>query len=256
MLPPAAAFRDEGKTEAVFTRRTQTRPAHEHPGPRVLARGQKTLLREFERADVDRWLAWPRHQDLLFESYNAPLLNDRQRDQYFRQQRDAHDSRQYGVDDLSGELAGRISIREADWRGGLAVLGISFHPGRLGEGLGTDALWCFLGYYFGSLKMNALFLDVAAFNRRAFRVYEKCGFRKSSQRWGEPQTDLAGIFRKAEFEGIRHLFQWDCGLVRPLLFDMVLRRDEWERLWRERSRGAGGSFAPQGVHRGIEGPKG
>jgi diamine N-acetyltransferase len=110
------------------------------------------------------------------------------------------------------------------------VLGISFNPQRLNEGLGTDGLWAFLGYYFGAFGMTTLFLDVAAFNRRAQRVYEKCGFRACGQRWGEPQTDAAGIFRRAEYDPIRHLFMWEYGLVRPLLIDMVARRHEWERI--------------------------
>jgi diamine N-acetyltransferase len=219
----------------LFTKRAPVAEV-ELGGERVLARGERTVLREFERADVDHWLAWPRHRDPLFETYNPPMFTERQRELYYQQRLAAHDSRQFSVDDLHGEFVGRISIRDIDWRLGAAVLGISFHPGRLNRGLGTDALWTFLGYYFGPAKMSVLFLDVAAFNHRAYRVYEKCGFRKCGQRWGEPQTDAAGIFRKPEFANIRYLFQWQYGLVRPLLIDMVLRREAWEQVRRQGSR--------------------
>ncbi len=219
----------------LFARRSQSSPPRESTGTRALARGARTVVRDFERADVDRWIAWPRHRDPLFESYNAPQFTCRQRDTYFQQRLYSPDSRQYAVDDLEETLVGRISLREIDWRLGAAVLGISFHPERLGAGLGSDALWAFLGYYFGAMKMSTLYLDVAAFNERAFRVYEKCGFRRCSQRWGEPQTDYAGIFVKPQYESIRHLFQWEYGLVRPLLIDMAIQRDEWERLWHERA---------------------
>jgi diamine N-acetyltransferase len=215
----------------LFARRTPS-PPEEYEPPRhhgVLARGAKTVLRELEREDIDRWIAWPRHQDPMFENYNPPVLNERQREMYFRQYRDATISRQYSVDDLEDRFVGRVSIRDIDWRLGAAVLGISVHPGRLGEGLGTDALWAFLAYYFEGLEMSTLFLDVAAFNQRAHRVYEKCGFRRCGEHWGEPQTDYAGVFRKPEYESIRQLFKWDHGLVRPLLVDMVLRRDDWQR---------------------------
>lgn len=213
----------------LFTRRRPEAGPYTQ-APRVLARGEQTVVREFVREDVDRWMAWPRHRDLLFDGYNAPVLSLRQRDVYYQQRIHSADSRQYSVDDLSGEFVGRISIREIDWRIGAAVLGISFHPERLGQGYGTDALWAFLSFYFGELGMKVLFLDVAAFNHRAFRVYEKCGFRKCGQRWGDPQTDSAGIFRKSEYRDLRHLFQWEYGLVRPLLVDMALRREEWLRL--------------------------
>lgn len=205
-------------------------PVRRQTDPPVLARGEKTVIREFQRADVDRWLSWPRHRDPLFESYNPPVLTLRQRDLYHQQRAHSPDSRQFAVEDLDGRLVGRISLREIDWRTGAAVLGISFHPGLLGQGLGTDALQAFLGYYFGPLRMSALFLDVAAFNRRACHVYEKCGFRRTGQHWGEPQTDLAGIFRRSEYAELRPYFRWEFGLIQPLLFDMLLRRGEWDRL--------------------------
>lgn len=214
----------------LFTRRRPEAAARTVSAPRVLARGEKTVVREFARPDVDRWMAWPRHRDPLFDGYNAPMLSLRQREIYYQQRVHSPDSKQYSVDDLSGEFIGRISIREIDWRLGASVLGISFHPELLGQGLGTDALWAFLTFYFGPLNMNVLFLDVAAFNHRAYRVYEKCGFRKCGQRWGDAQSDTAGIFRKSEYRDIRHLFQWEYGLVRPLLVDMALRREEWIRL--------------------------
>lgn len=215
----------------LFTRR---RDALAETGGRVLARGERTVLREFMRADVDRWLTWPRHRDPLFDTYNPPVLTERQRDHYYRQRMESTDTRQYSVDDLQGEFVGRISLREIDWHRGAAVLGVSFHPDRLNQGLGSDALRAFLDFYFDTLNMHALFLDVAAFNHRAYRVYEKCGFQRCGQRWGEAQTDTAGIFRHREYDAIRHLFHWEYGLIRPLLIDMVARRPARGRLPEER----------------------
>ena len=134
-------------------------------------------------------------------------------------------------------MVGKISLREIDWYARSAVLGISFRPDRLGQGLGTDALRTMLSYYFGPLGMEALFLDVAAHNERARRCYERCGFRHLGEHWGEASPDLAGIFRDPEKEKLRQLFRWDHGLVRPLLHDMVLRRAEYERQAAERGRG-------------------
>lgn len=205
------------------TLRTTGQPA------RVLARGERTVVREFDRTDVDRWIEWPPHADPLFHTYNAPYLSTRQRDLYYQQRRTCPDGRQYAVDDLQGELVGRISLRDIDWPARCAVLGVSFRPGRLNQGLGTDGLRCFCRYYFNVLELQILLLDVAAFNERACRVYEKCGFRRTGQRWGDPQADPAGIFVKREFEAIRPLFRWDYGLVRPLLYDMELHVDAWER---------------------------
>ena len=214
----------------MFTRRRPEPATICRSEPQIVAEGEYTVVREFERADVDRWMAWPRHRDPLFDSYNAPIMSLRQRETYYQQRAHSSDSKQFSVDDHAGELVGRVSIREIDWGLGAAVLGISFHPQRLGQGYGTDALWAFLTHYFGPLCMNVLFLDVAAFNHRATRVYEKCGFRKCGQRWGDPQSDNAGIFRRHEYRELRPLFRWEYGLVRPLLLDMTLRREEWTRV--------------------------
>jgi diamine N-acetyltransferase len=198
--------------------------------PKVLAEGRKTVLREFTRADVDRWMEWPRHMDPLFHVFNAPVMSPRQRDSYWMSQRQAAASRLFAVDDLNGTLVGRIGLREIDWYAQSSVLGVSFRPDRLGEGLGTDAMRIFLEYYFGPLGMEALFLDVAAHNVRARRCYERCGFRLLGEHWGEAGPDLAGIFRDPERGDLRPYFRWEHGLIRPLLYDMVIRRAEFGRL--------------------------
>jgi diamine N-acetyltransferase len=196
---------------------------------RALAEGHKTVIREFSRADVDRWLEWPAHVDPLFHVFNPPPMGARQRDSYYASHRNTPASRLYAVDDLSGVLVGRIGLREIDWYGLSSVLGISFRPDRLGQGLGTDAMQAFLGYYFGPLGMEILFLDVAAHNERARRCYERRGFRRIGEHWGEAGADAAGIFRHPGQEKLRPFFRWEHGLVRPLLYDMALRRVEYER---------------------------
>ena len=203
---------------------------------KLLAQGRKTTLREFSRADVDRWLEWPRHTDPLYHVFNAPPMTARQRDSYWASQRQSPTSRLYAVEDLSEVLVGRIGLREIDWYALSAVLGISFRADRLGEGLGTDAMKVFLGYFFGPLGMDVLFLDVAAYNERARRCYERCGFRHLGEHWGEAAPDLAGVFRDPGHSELRPFFRWEHGLVRPLLYDMVLRRPEYERLQGQRRR--------------------
>jgi diamine N-acetyltransferase len=196
---------------------------------KMLAQGRKTTLREFSRADVDRWLEWPRHADPLYSVFNAPPMTTRQRDSYWASQRQSSTSRLYAVEDFSGVLVGRIGLREIDWYALSAVLGVSFRSDRLGEGLGTDAMQVFLSFFFGPLGMDVLFLDVAAYNQRARRCYERCGFRHLGEHWGEAGPDLAGVFRDPGRADLRPFFRWEHGLARPLLYDMVLRRAEFER---------------------------
>lgn len=208
---------------------------------RVLGTGPRVTLREFRRADVDQWLAWPRHTDPLFQLFNPPTMSNRQRDVYYASKRDAADVRQFAVDDRDGRLVGRMNLREIDWFARTAVLGVSFRPDSLGQGLGTEALMLLLAHFFERMEMSALFLDVAAHNLRARRCYERCGFRTIGEHWGEPIPDLAGIFRDPLFlprqrperqdrAELRSLFRRDRGLIRPLLIDMAIHRADYAAL--------------------------
>jgi diamine N-acetyltransferase len=197
--------------------------------PSILARGNLCVVRALARPDVDRWLEWPRHPDPLFQEFNPPMMTARQRDNYYDRERSRSDARQFAVEDLQGEFVGRLNLREIDWFARTAVLGISFRADRLGEGLGTDGLRAFLEYYFHSMRMSALFLDVAAHNSRARRCYEKCGFRYIGEHWSESVPDLPGIFRHECFADLRPSFRRDGSLVRALHLDMVVHLADLQR---------------------------
>jgi RimJ/RimL family protein N-acetyltransferase len=194
--------------------------------PACLGRDARVTLREMTRADLDRGLEWPRHTDPLFLAFNPPAMSLRQRDLYYARRLRATSARQYSVDDREGVLVGRMSLREIDWFARTAVLGVSFRPDRLGEGLGTAALELLLDHFFMRMAMNALFLDVAAHNTRARRCYERCGFHVIGEHWGEAIPDLAGIFRDPRQAPLRALFRREHGLIRPLFIDMALHRSD------------------------------
>jgi diamine N-acetyltransferase len=197
--------------------------------PNILARGRLCVIRELERADVDRWLEWPRHRDMLFQEFNPPPMTTRQRDSYYESKRGRSDVRQFTVEDLQGAMVGRLNLREIDWFARTAVVGISFRPDRLGQGLGTDSLRAFLEYYFRTLRMSALFLDVAAHNARARRCYEKCGFRYTGEHWGDPVPDTPGIFRHERHAAIRPFFRREGSLIRALYLDMAIHPADHQR---------------------------
>jgi diamine N-acetyltransferase len=197
--------------------------------PRIVARGQLCTIRDFVRADVDRWLEWPRHQDPLFHVFNPPPMSQRQRDHYFDSKRGISDIRLFAVDDPTGALVGRLNLRDIDWFARTAVIGISFRPDRLSQGLGTDSLQAFLIHYFEGMRMSALFLDVAAHNVRARRCYEKCGFRYIGEHWGEAMPDTAGIFRHDRHAELRPAFRREGSLIRALYLDMVIHHADQQR---------------------------
>ena len=66
------------------------------------------------------------------------------------------------------------SLNKPDRRANLAI-GID-DPSSLGQGLGPEAVTLVLDYAFGTLGLHRISLRVIAYNARAIRAYEKCGF--------------------------------------------------------------------------------
>jgi len=50
--------------------------------------------------------------------------------------------------------------------------------GNFGRGYGTEAVRAAVAYGFDQVRLHRIGLEVFAFNRRAQRVYEKCGFTR------------------------------------------------------------------------------
>jgi RimJ/RimL family protein N-acetyltransferase len=77
-----------------------------------------------------------------------------------------------------GRLIGDIRldhINAQDRRASLAI-GIA-DVAALGQGLGTEAIGLVVAHAFGAMGLHRLAVRVLAFNARAVRAYEKCGFR-------------------------------------------------------------------------------
>jgi RimJ/RimL family protein N-acetyltransferase len=77
-----------------------------------------------------------------------------------------------------GRFTGNIvlhSVNQEDRRARLA-LGIA-DPGKLSQGLGSEAIRLVLAHGFGPMGLHRIDLRVLAYNTRAIRAYEKCGFR-------------------------------------------------------------------------------
>jgi RimJ/RimL family protein N-acetyltransferase len=75
-------------------------------------------------------------------------------------------------------------------------------PHLFGQGLGTEITRLVVGYALDTVGLHRLELQVYAFNPRAQRVYEKCGFRVEGRRrdallWDGERVDVVdmGILR-------------------------------------------------------------
>ena len=198
-----------------------------------LAAGKMTRIRSFTRADVDLWIAWPTHRDPLFEAYNPPTMSAGMRDAWFDDLVGRQAQLPFAVDDLQGELIGRIFLRHRNRPEGSATLGIDLRPEFLNRGYGTDSLTTFMRYFFGPLGFDRMYLSVAVFNGRALHLYERLGFRKVNEYWDRLRTS-AKVLSSPRYKPVKHLFrQGDQGLealhqvmvVNKAIFERALKND-------------------------------
>ncbi len=197
---------------------------------KVLCRGERVSIRPFQRSDVDAWQSWPYHDDPLYAAQEPVLVGARERDLWYLDRANRSDYWMYAVDDEQGRMIGWFSLRRIDPLVGTSVLGITFCPSIVGRGYGTDTLVAFLGYYFTEMGFKRMYLDVAAYNLRARRCYEKSGFRYIGFHWGDhygpnPYTEpryahLAWAFRRDIF-----------GRVFCLYHDMAVTAAEFNSRW-------------------------
>jgi RimJ/RimL family protein N-acetyltransferase len=74
-------------------------------------------------------------------------------------------------------LIGEVRLDRIDRQDRRASLAIGIlDPNCLGKGLGTQATMLVLGHAFHDLRLHRISIRVLAYNTRAIRSYQKCGF--------------------------------------------------------------------------------
>jgi RimJ/RimL family protein N-acetyltransferase len=198
---------------------------------RPLAKGKKTRLRPLVREDVDAMLRWGRHADPLLAGYNMPRLDRPGADEWYRARTNRPDFRIFAIQNRDGAVLGRLSIREIDNRLRRARLGIVLDPSLVDQGLGTDALTAFQEFYFEHLRFETLVLDVAAYNVRARRCYENCGFHYTGRHWQREEGLGEGVgfavFTDSRFAEVRRFFRQTRAGLEVLYCDMEVTREEY-----------------------------
>lgn len=194
--------------------------SYEESGP-FLAFGQRIVLRPMERRDIDERHTWPPFEDPLFANLNPKRLSKDERDRILERRLALRDWRWFTILEAGGAMIGELAIRDIDDQKRSSRLGIHLRSDYVGKGYGTDAVNAFLEYFFRVLKYQTLYLDVAEHNRRAIRVYEKCGFRVIGRHLSVDRSGL-DIFGDPRFEEIRPYFEMHKGKVHVRFLDMVI----------------------------------
>lgn len=129
----------------------------------------------------------PQHAEALFESLREPesarLTGTHQTftragiDAFCAGREGRDDRLDWAVEDaVSGEYAGGLAVNDIDADNETAGFRIDLVPAYRGRGIGPEAIELMLRHLFESVGVYRVGLEVYAFNPRAQRSYEKCGF--------------------------------------------------------------------------------
>jgi RimJ/RimL family protein N-acetyltransferase len=185
-------------------------------------------IRAWTFHDDEQLDEWPPYHDPTEPLWNLPRQVAYGGDQWGQFFEGSGMRRTWAVDDRSGRLIGRISLRDIDNRKAHARLGITFGAPYIGRGLGTEALRMFLDYYFTELGFQVMLLDVAAPNQRAVRAYERLGFSHMGGDWRQADSRFdRRILDDPRYAQIHRFFRQGQRGLYVEFFEMRLLKEEW-----------------------------
>ena len=191
----------------------------------------RTYIRPWRRQDDEILDGWPAYDDPLDTLWNLPRQLTAGSTPWYEGFESAAMRRIWAVEDHSGQLIGRISLREIDERRRVARLGITFGAPYVGRGLGTEALSAFLDYYFTDLGFQTMVLDVAGPNQRAVRCYRRLGFRSVGADWRDAGYYFDNrVLNDPRYEDVRQFFRDGQRGLSVQFFEMRLDREDWMAL--------------------------
>lgn len=199
-----------------------------------MIQGERTLLRAIEREDLEVIWRWLNDREVMTywgEPYRVATREEVESRYHDGMAGPTGRAHWLLITTLEGEPIGRVGYVDLDRRNRHTEIAIQIgEPAYWGRGYGTDALNAFLEYLFDGLNLHKVWLRTDAFNERARRAYEKCGFRQD------------GVLRAHTFLGGRY---YDA-LVMSLL------EDEYRARRTTAARPLPATFTREAVDRSVD----
>ncbi|HUT20855.1 MAG TPA: GNAT family protein [Anaerolineae bacterium] len=191
--------------------------------------GRRVIVRVMRHRDLAQIRAWRPFHDPLSPLWN--IAPSRRLDPLRLLAGPRHDrDPRYTIERRGdGQIVGRMSLRDIDDRIS-ARLGVRLGADFVDQGYGTEAIVLLLEYCFRTLGFERLYLDVAAVNVRAMRVYERMGFRHTGRHYRNVPAGVDLSFLELEpYHGLLGHFRRRFGRKQLLFYDMMLEHSEWEK---------------------------
>ncbi|MDI6824231.1 MAG: GNAT family protein [Bacillota bacterium] len=154
-----------------------------------MLRGERVVLREFRREDVDAIQAWVNNENIT--KYLAFALFPQSREEtieFVERQLYKKNSPREGIfvialnDDPDLTYIGSVGLHNIDYRNRHCEIGIVIgREDLLGQGLGAEAIRLVLGFAFDFPNMHKVNIRTYEYNERGLRCYRRCGFREEGR---------------------------------------------------------------------------
>jgi RimJ/RimL family protein N-acetyltransferase len=169
-----------------------------------MIRGSKTRLRALEQEDLPRCVRWfndPKVRRFLNMRY--PLSMTEEEKWWARRLEGGMENDPiFAIEAEDGTHIGNIGLHNLERENRRAMLGIAIgEVAYWSRGYGSDAIQAMLGWAFGYLNLNRVYLTVYAYNERAIRCYLKCGFQHE------------GTMRQAQYGDGQYSDEWMMGIL-------------------------------------------
>lgn len=143
-----------------------------------MIQGTKTRLRALEHGDLPHFVRWindPETRRFMVIRYPLSMTEEENWWEGFLERENDYI---FAIETEDGRYIGNIGLHGIERENRRAMLGIVIGDKTYwGRGYGTDAIQTMLRWAFGYLNLNRVYLTVFAYNERALRCYQKCGFQ-------------------------------------------------------------------------------
>lgn len=143
----------------------------------MILESKNLYIKRLELKDVHGFKKWGKHTNILLSDYDFKETNDIGVLSWYMAKTYSIFSKYFCILDKDKNEIGYLGMKNINILFKSSVLGLVIDPKLVGKNFGTEALSLFLDYYFNELKMKKMILEVASYNTRAIRLYEKIGFK-------------------------------------------------------------------------------
>ena len=168
--------------------------------------GEHIKLHNMRSYETKLTQGWGKHKDRLYADYDFPSLSMVELVEWL-ELKTSKGRAIISISTINDRIIGYISLRNTNRFFKRGEFGIVLNPDEINKGYGTEALKTFINWYFKKLKYKKLFLSVAMYNDRAYRVYRKLGFKSKYTFWERFDNEEINPFLDEEYEDIKRYFK-------------------------------------------------